>query len=136
MAAHYPAKLRHSISFIREKHFCDHERSVRTVLPVNAIFLRCVAALALVLLSPSAFAQGLGLFSPGDGRAIDIEADNGIEWRQNENVYIARQNARATRGRATLYGDTLTAHYRPVPRAQRKPADTDSLSGSTEIYRI
>jgi lipopolysaccharide export system protein LptA len=117
-------------------HFCDHEPSVRAVLSVNAIFLRCVVALVLVLLSPSAFAQGLGLLSPGDGRALDIEADNGIEWRQNEHIYVARQNARATRGRATLYGDTLTAHYRPVPRGQRKPADTGSLSGSTEIYRI
>jgi lipopolysaccharide export system protein LptA len=76
------------------------------------------------------------LFSSNDNRALDIEADNGIEWRQNEHVYIARQNARATRGRATLYGDTLTAHYRPVPQGQRKPADPGSLDNSTEIYRI
>jgi len=34
------------------------------------------------------------MFSPNDKRALDIEADNGIEWRQNEHLYIARQNAR------------------------------------------
>jgi lipopolysaccharide export system protein LptA len=120
---------------IRENHFCDHEGSIRA-LSASAIFLGCVSALVLVLLSPSAFAQGLGLLSPNDGRALDIEADDGIEWRQNEHVYVARRNARATRGRATLYGDTLTAHYRPVPQGQRKPADSGSLGDSTEIYRI
>jgi lipopolysaccharide export system protein LptA len=103
-------------------------------IAVKAILLLCIAALALS--SPPVSAQGLGLISPNDDRALDIEADNGIEWRQNETVYIARGNARATRGRATLYGDTLTAHYRPVAQGQRQPADSGSLGGSTEIYRI
>jgi lipopolysaccharide export system protein LptA len=94
------------------------------------------SAAALALLPPSAGAQGLGLISPNDRRAIDVEADNGIEWRQDQSVYIARMNARATRGGATLYGDTLTAHYRPVAPDRKKPADPDSLGGSTEIYRI
>ena len=93
-----------------------------------------VYVVALVLVSPCAFAQGLALNSPGDRRPLDIEADNGIEWRQDQSVYIARMNARATRGGATLYGDTLTAHYRPVGPDQKKPPD--SLGGSTEIYRI
>jgi lipopolysaccharide export system protein LptA len=99
-----------------------------------ALALASLAALAL--LPPPAIAQGLGLISPNDRRALDVEADNGIEWRQNESVYVARSNARATRGGATLYGDTLTAHYRPVAPDRNKPADPDSLSGSTEIYRI
>jgi lipopolysaccharide export system protein LptA len=119
---------------IRERQFRNYEGSLRAVVQATAILFGCVAA--LVPLSPSAFAQGLGLFSSNDGRALDIEAENGIEWRQNENVYIARGNARATRGRATLYGDTLTAHYRPVAQGQRIAADSGSLGGSTEIYRI
>jgi lipopolysaccharide export system protein LptA len=119
---------------IRERQSRDYEHSLRAVVRARATRLGCAAA--LVLLSPSAFAQGLGLFSSNDSRALDVEADNGIEWRQNENVYIARRNARATRGRATLYGDTLTAHYRPVAPGQKKPEDSGSLSGSTEIFRI
>ena len=121
---------------IRERQFRNYEGSLRAVVRARAVLLGCMTALVLVLLSQSACAQGLGMFSPNDKRALDIEADNGIEWRQNEHLYIARQNARATRGRATLYGDMLTAHYRPVVRDQRKPQDAGSLDGSTEIYRI
>jgi lipopolysaccharide export system protein LptA len=94
------------------------------------------SVVALTLLPPSTFAQGLGLISPNDRRALDVEADGGIEWRQDQNVYIARSNARATRGGATLYGDTLTAHYRASASDRNKTADSASLGGATEIYRI
>jgi lipopolysaccharide export system protein LptA len=106
-------------------------RSARTFL------LWC--ATGLVLLSPGyapAAAQGLGLTSPDDKRPLDVEADQGIEWRQDDNVYIARGNAHASRGNATLYADTLIAHYRPVAPERSKPPDPGSLTGSTEIYRI
>jgi lipopolysaccharide export system protein LptA len=75
-------------------------------------------ALALALLVPGAAAQqqnfGLGLTSKDNGKPINIEAEQGIEWQQNNRVYIARGNAKATRGNATVFGDTLTAFYRPV----------------------
>jgi lipopolysaccharide export system protein LptA len=80
--------------------------------------------------------QGLGLSGSNDSRPLDVEADQGIEWQQDKQVYIARGNARATRGNATLYGDTLIAHYRPIPPDRAKPPDPGSLAGSTEIYRI
>jgi lipopolysaccharide export system protein LptA len=86
--------------------------------------------------APPSPGQGLGLTDSNDKRPLDVEADQGIEWQQDKQVYIARGNARATRGNATLYGDTLIAHYRPVPPERAKPPDPGSLTGSTEIYRI
>ena len=59
---------------------------------------------------PGAFAQGIqGLQSGGD--PLEINADDGIEWRRNEQLYIARGNARAARGDITVFADVLTAHY-------------------------
>src|SRR6185437_11835443 len=71
----------------------------------------------ITLLSPPVAAQGLVFGGKNDRRPTDIVADNGIEWRQNEQVYIARGNAHATRGNATVYADTLIAHYRPAARS-------------------
>lgn len=80
--------------------------------------------------------QGIGLASPSDRRPLDIEADNGIEWRQNDNVYIARGNASATRGNSTLYADTLIAHYRSTAPDRPRNPDTGAISGPTEVYRV
>src|SRR5690349_8313855 len=67
------------------------------------------------LLAQGAAAQGLPI--PGFGNAgtalpVAIEADQGVEWRQNEQVYIARGNATAKRGDTTIRADALYAHYR------------------------
>jgi lipopolysaccharide export system protein LptA len=43
---------------------------------------------------------------------VEIDAEDGIEWRQDESVYIARGHARAVRGDVSIAADTLTAHYR------------------------
>ncbi|HJO88491.1 MAG TPA: LptA/OstA family protein [Alphaproteobacteria bacterium] len=43
---------------------------------------------------------------------VEIYADEGIEWLQEKQVYIARGKARAVRGGVTLDADVLTAHYR------------------------
>ena len=85
------------------------------------------ALVALVLLPPIAAgpsrAQNLLSFG-GGGQPIEITADEGIEWRRNEKVYIASGNARATRGDVQLYGDILSAFYR------------DSADGGSEVYRV
>jgi lipopolysaccharide export system protein LptA len=116
-----------------------------------------LAVTALLLLSPLAGAQnfGLGLNTQDNGKPINIEAEQGIEWQQNNRVYIARGHAKATRGQATIFGDTLYAYYRPVagtanaanqstgnstpPAAPAKPGakPADPIGGSsTEIYRL
>ena len=56
-------------------------------------------------------------------KPLNIEADNGIEWQQNNRLYIARGNARATRGQATVFADTLMAFYRPVCGPEAREAE-------------
>lgn len=79
-------------------------------------------AVALALLEP-AVAQGLLDFGSGD-EPLEITADDGIEWRRKEQVYIASGHAWAARGDLELFSDVLTASYRRTE------------DGGTEIYRI
>jgi lipopolysaccharide export system protein LptA len=90
-------------------------------------------AAAGLLLSSTVLAAGLGVTSTNDRRPLDIQAEQGIEWQQSNNVYIARGKARASRGNATVYADTLIAHYRAGSPDHAKQAGT---GGSTEIYRV
>lgn len=64
----------------------------------------------------------LGLAQSGGG-GLEVESDNGIEWRRNEQILIARGNAVAKRGNSRVDADELRALYR----------DRD---GQSEIYRI
>ena len=82
-------------------------------------------ALALVLVLPtgSVRAQGLGLGASG-GKPIEVTANEGIEWHQNDKRYIARGKAKAVQGSTTVHGNVLIAYY-----------DETKDKGS-EIYRI
>ncbi len=86
---------------------------------------------------------GLGLGGEDNGKPINIEAENGIEWQQNNRVYIARGNAKATRGQTSVTADTLYAYYRPAqPKAAgpgtvgATPAKSDFADGSNQIFRL
>lgn len=80
--------------------------------------------LLLVSLTTDGWAQSLDITSGGgDGSPIEILADNGIEWDQENAVFIARGNARAIRGTVTTDSDVLRAYYREV-------------NGKTEIWRM
>jgi len=48
--------------------------------------------------APANSAPSTGLDLSNSSAPIEIEADEGIEWRRNEKVYIARGKARAARG--------------------------------------
>lgn len=96
---------------------------------------------------PAGAASGTaaGSFGLGDdnGKPINIEAENGVEWQQSNRVYIARGNAKATRGDSTVTADTLYAYYRAPQSntaapgsANATPPKTDSEDGSTQIYRM
>jgi lipopolysaccharide export system protein LptA len=90
-------------------------------------------------------AMGLALSPLGGARAqlgtadnaspINIQADSGIEWQQNQQLYIARGNAVAVRGPASIKADTLIAHYREV-KPGTVPVNTASTGNNTEIYRV
>ncbi|MDJ0608269.1 MAG: LptA/OstA family protein [Kiloniellales bacterium] len=87
----------------------------RALLPILALA-------ALAGLPAGAAAQSLG--AGGAGKAIEIDAEEGIEWHRKDKLYIARGDARATRGELTVYAEVLTAHYRT------------SDQGEAEIFRI
>jgi lipopolysaccharide export system protein LptA len=108
------------------------------------------AALAFLLsLWPSA--PGLAQIgfpgAPGaDDGPMRIQADSGIEWQQNQKVYIARGNAVAARGNNEVRADILIAHYRERAgdktgsKAEASAGSTAGLGGEggggTEIFRV
>ena len=98
-----------------------------------------LAALLAGLPAPRLAAQLLN--APNDNLPLQVQADSGIEWQQNAQVYIARGNAVAKRGASELHADTIIAHYRPIkagPPAGNAAAAGNALGtgGNTEIYRV
>jgi lipopolysaccharide export system protein LptA len=83
------------------------------------------------------------------GGPIDVTSRDGMEWRQNDMMVIARGDARAVRGNVTCTADTLIARYRKkaVAPGSPTPAPTNvsaaapgtpgaSDTGANEIYRL
>lgn len=96
-------------------------------------------SLALFLFASSASAQGFGFIQAGSKDPINIEADQGIEWRRNESVYIARGNAIAQSGRMSVKADELRGYYRGQDKKPQAANGKDvSLfpQGSLELYRL
>jgi lipopolysaccharide export system protein LptA len=92
---------------------------------------------ALVLLALSAPSTQAQLLGGDSSQPIEIQADSGIEWRQNEQLYIARGHAIAKRGASEVHADTLIAHYRPLkPGAAAATGSGGTIGGNTEIYRV
>ncbi len=97
-----------------------------------------IIAAILVMTVPGlgAFAQSVGLGN--SKQPIEILADQGIEWDRVQQRYIARGNASAKQGTTTVYGDVLTAYYRPQPQAAGAAApanDAQTPGGGTQIFR-
>jgi lipopolysaccharide export system protein LptA len=91
-------------------------------------------ALALSLLAGAAWAQAVDL---NQGGPIEVTARDGMDWRQNEQVVIARGAARAVRGGVTIDADLLMARYRPrggAPAEARPPSE--GPGGASEIWRL
>ncbi len=68
--------------------------------------------------------QELGLARVDGDDPITIEADSGIEWKQEYSVVTARGNARAVRGDVEVRADSLSAFYR------------DRTGGEAQIWRL
>lgn len=108
-----------------------------------AAMLLPAALLALAAVARPASAQGLNLLDKKSDAPIEIEADDGIEWRQTDKVYIARGNVKIVRGEITIYSDSATAYYRDakdVKPGEAKPkgdqADKMFGGGGTEIWKL
>ncbi len=84
-------------------------------------------ALALTTLAVSAQAQDINLASGSADAPLEIYADNGIEWQQNEQVIIAQGNAIAKRANVTVNADELRAYYTET---------NQNASGNTDIHRL
>lgn len=78
---------------------------------MSAMRLVWVFLASLFLFGGIASAQE-GLISEGDSKAIEIEADDGIEWLRDQQQYRAYGNATARRAGVTVVADVLTAYYR------------------------
>ena len=88
--------------------------------------LLCSGALLLAA-APVPAAESTTLPGGGTGAGklpVDIQADNAIEWHQDQKAYVARGHASAARGTSTLYADVLTAFYR------------ESKGKGAEVFRI
>ena len=94
------------------------------------IFL--VPLLAVAALAP-AYGQNLNLGGqPGAApQPVDITADGGITWSQDNQTVTANGNAKAVRGNVTVTADELVAHYKKAPNA--KNTQGASTAGNSAI---
>lgn len=72
----------------------------------------------------SVSAQSLNFGGTGGDEPIDVYAENGIEWQQENSLFIARGDARAVRGQVEVLSDELRAYYR------------EGTVGQSEIWRL
>ena len=83
-----------------------------------------ILALVLVWNPATSTGQNLNLNSGKSGIPLEIYATNGVEWQQEQKVFIARGNAKAIRGTLTLKANELAALYR------------EQKGGNTEVYLL
>lgn len=69
-------------------------------------------------------AQSLSVIGGDANTPIEIYAEDGIEWQQEKQLFLARGNARAVRGEVEVRANVLTAYYRETP------------NGGTDIWRL
>lgn len=96
------------------------------------------APLLAALLLVAAGAAGAQSLDLNQGGPIEITAIDGIEWRQADQVVVARGEARAARGGVTVDADRLIARYRPRGGAAQPAPQvgaTNPVAGS-EIWRL
>lgn len=81
-------------------------------------------------------------------QALEITADNALEWDQSAKTYVARGNAVATRGEMSVKADTLTASYAGVNNSTSDitqliadghvtlSSATDTATGDKAVYDL
>ncbi len=86
-----------------------------------------LVSLALVLAAGGSAAQGLNFGDSKSDLPIEVQADEGIEWQQDGQVFLARGNARATRGEVSVNADLLRAYYRKGAEGGSELSRLDAL---------
>lgn len=108
-------------------------RALAVTLALGLVFgFGTALTFAIVTASP-ARAQGLLNTDTQQGGAIEILADDGIEWLRDQRRYIARGNATAIRSGVTVRADTLTAHYRGGEGGEKQAIYRLDADGSVVI---
>ncbi|MEE8272879.1 MAG: LptA/OstA family protein [Alphaproteobacteria bacterium] len=87
---------------------------------MSTVMTAVLAATGLLVGSLSATTAG----AQGVGSGIEIEASQSLEWHSDQNIYVARGDARLRQGDFVVTADLLTADYR------------DRADGTTEIWRV
>lgn len=87
-------------------------------------FAGLTMALLVMLYAGAAGAQSLSLGGVSGDLPIEVYAQDGIEWQQDGNLFVARGDARAVRGEVEVLSDELKAHYR------------ENASGQSEVWRL
>ena len=106
--------------------------------------MRALSLLALLVLAPAAsWAQGIDMTKGG---SVEVTSRDGMEWHQEEQLIIAKGDAKAVRGTVTVTADQLVAHYRkkvvagaapaPAAPAPTAPGSITPDTGNNEIYRL
>jgi lipopolysaccharide export system protein LptA len=72
----------------------------------------------------SARAQSLNFAGGDSDQPIQVFAEDGIEWQQENLIFVARGKARAVRGTFEVHADVLRAFYR------------ETADGGTDIQRL
>ena len=103
-----------------------HDRAGAIAHGLSSIGAFCILALVVgtTILPPPARAQTLNFGAGESDQPIEVYADDGIEWQQENLLFIARGNARAVRGPVTVFADELRAYYR------------EKAEGGNEIHRL
>ncbi len=91
--------------------------------PLQARSLLLAAVLAVAPLSAAMAQQVLDFTQPG-GEAMQIQAAEALEWRQEEHQFVAIGDAVVTRGDVTISAQRMVADYR------------EDAAGKIEIYRF
>ena len=110
-------------------------------------FTVVVAQLAWVAAPQPLMAQSGGLLTQS-GLPLSIEADQGVEWRRKEQIYIARGNATARQGKTSIRADELKAHYRKSEKNKTQiwkftatgkvdiKTEKETASGESAVYTV
>jgi len=93
-------------------------------MKIPALFLGA----ALMAVSPVSHAQDLNLASGSPNAPLEIYADNGIEWQQNQQIIIAQGNATAKRAGVSVNADELRAYY--------NDKSENGVQQQTDIHRL
>ncbi|WP_413204369.1 LptA/OstA family protein [Rhodospirillum sp. A1_3_36] len=90
---------------------------------------RGVWGIGVLLLASVVGLAGSAMGQTAGGEPLEVFADDGIEWRRDEGLYIANGNAAAIQGTSEVYADRLIARYRPTE-------SDDGTSSGSDVYRM